>query len=110
MSYDISMWIDTGGPEPAYVCEIGNYTSNVSGMWWKALGYGLGDINGKTGAEVKDDIIRAIDNIQNPETRHEYRGMNPENGWGDVAGAQKYLQEVLKGCEMHPKATFRVSR
>ena len=108
MSYDISMYIDTGGHEPAFVCEIGNYTSNVAGMWYQALGYSLRDIHGKTGLEIRSDIVRAIDNIQNPDTRHEYRAMNPENGWGTVKGAQEYLQKILEACDKHPKATFSV--
>jgi hypothetical protein len=36
MSYDTYIEVDTGGPEPMSEW-IGNYTSNVSGMWSKSL-------------------------------------------------------------------------
>lgn len=110
MSYDTWMTIDTGGPEPVIVEEIGNMTSNVSPMWTKALGFPLADMESWTGKEVLPHVERALANISNPETRHEYEAMNPENGWGDVAGAAKYLTKIRDACKMHPKATFRIWR
>ena len=106
MSYDIYM----NRVVQTCVFEVGNMTSNVSGMWRKALGFGIHEIEGKTGAEVRPDIERAIKNITDPDTRHEYEAMNPKNGWGDVNSAEEYLRQVLEGCIEEPEAKFEVSR
>lgn len=109
MSYDIYMQVDTGGEYPATVCDVGNYTSNVCGMWQKALGMRLQDIRDKTGLECIPILENGVSNIMNPETRDEYIEMNPKNGWGDYAGACRYLQSVLDACREHPKAIVYVS-
>jgi len=110
MSYDCYMTIDTGGEWPADVCDIGNMTSNVSGMWAKALGFPLADMEGWTGDVVGKHVHRAIAAIADPETRHEYEAMNPSNGWGSVGAAEKYLHSILDACRKHPKAKLRISR
>ena len=110
MSYDCYMEIDTGGKHRATVCDIGNMTSNVSGMWAKALGFPLAEMEGWTGEKVGTHVRRACAAIANPDTRHEYEAMNPSNGWGSVQSAENYLHAILKGCNLHPKATLRISR
>lgn len=110
MSYDIWLDIDTGGPEPATVCEVGNYTSNVSDMWARALGYRLGDLHDRQCAECIDDLKRAVDHILDPANRADYEAMNPSNGWGSHEGAADYLVQLLNACRCHPKATVKISR
>lgn len=46
MSHDVDLYADLGGPELSFVEEVGNYTSNVSGMWQRALGRSLSAFNG----------------------------------------------------------------
>lgn len=108
MSYDAYLKIDTGGDEPATVCDIGNYTSNVSGMWRKALGKPLGEYDGVLAGDMIPDLERAVnDMIQNPQV---YLPMNPDNGWGNYGGAKQYLEDILAACREHPKAFFHLSR
>lgn len=110
MSYDCYMQIDTGGEWPACVREIGNMTSNVSGMWTKALGFPLADMEGWTGERATNPLVQAIAAIGDPKTRQEYEALAPSNGWGSVESAEKYLRAILKGCREHPKAHLYISR
>lgn len=108
MSYDLYLQIDTGGEDPATVRDIGNYTSNVSGIWAEALGYPLADLHGRTAAEAIDDLRQAVQRMaSDPE---KYRAMQPPNGWGNYEGARDYLSDLLEGCLAHPKSTIYVSR
>ena len=111
MSYDISLYvqINTGGPTPVDYCvdDIGNYTSNVAGMWTQALGRRLADYDGKTARAASADLRRAVDDMAaNPAT---YEAMNPPNGWGDYHGALDYLRCLRDACLANPKATIRIS-
>lgn len=111
MSYDISLYmqVDIGGPEPIDYCaaSIGNYTSNVSGMWTDALGYRLADLKGRTAGDCIDDLRRAVADM---EARPDhYRAMNPPNGWGDYEGALDYLRQLHDACCAHPKAEIYIS-
>lgn len=124
MSYDTSMVIDTGGPEPAEVAEIGNMTSNVCGMWWLAIEgrpwtdadwgtwdtTGLAGCHGKTGAELIPVLEQAVSHIKHPDHAATYRAMTPENGWGSHFRAAEYLERILAACREHPKATLWISR
>jgi hypothetical protein len=108
MSYDIWLEIDTGGPEPATVAEVGNYTSNVSGMWADALGRSLGDYHGAPCSEAAGSLLRGVERMK-ADPAH-YEAMNPENGWGDYEGALKYLEQLYEACTRHPKATIAIWR
>lgn len=107
MSYDGWLYIDTGGPEPAIVAELGNYTSNVAPMWGLALekageNIRLSDTEGRTAADVLPLLRRAVAHMEDfPEV---YTPMNPSNGWGDYEGALNYLRGVVEQCVKHPKA------
>lgn len=123
MSYDTYMTIDTGGTEPAEVEEIGNYTSNVAWMWHRSIsaakgadltGYAdrgapvaLYDLAGQTGEELLPVLDRALAYMQ--ENRASFTENEPENGWGDFAGAVQYLQDIREACARHPKAQLHVS-
>lgn len=107
MSYDIYLQIDTGAEYPATVYEVGNYTSNVSRMWTKALGHPLYELNDRNAGESVAALDDAISWMQaNPD---EFRAMEPANGWGDYAGALKYLRRLREGCAQHPKTVIYVS-
>lgn len=114
MSHDAWMEIDTGGPEPALVADIGNYTRNVSPMWRKAMTFVTGgletsiqDTDGMTGADalpvLKDALMHML---RNPA---EYEAMNPENRWGNYEGATEFLLKCVQACEAHPQAVIRWS-
>jgi hypothetical protein len=113
MSHDAWMEIDTGGPEPARVAEIGNYTRNVSPMWRKAMTHAAGremwidDTDGMTGEEAAPLFTTALGHmIRHPS---EYEPLNPDNGWGSYEGAKEFMVRCAEACIRHPKATMRWS-
>lgn len=110
MSYDIDLVIDTGAEEPATVCEVGNMTSNVSPMWGKALGHNLSDLDGRVAGGCVAALARAVSHMQDPANKAAYEAMNPLNGWGDRVGATRYLEDLLRACQKHPKATISICR
>ncbi len=107
MSYDIWLTILTEENERITISDIGNYTSNVSNMWCKALGHPLKRLNQKKASDVIDVLIKAISDM-NKEPK-EYKTMNPKNGWGDYQGAKDYLETLFKECQKHPKAIIEMS-
>lgn len=107
MSHDIWLTIDTGADEPATVADVGNYTSNVSGMWAKALGERLKHFDGRNAGESVAALEAGVNAMRsNPA---EYEAMNPANGWGCYEGALTYLDDLRSACARHPKTTIRVS-
>lgn len=111
MSYDIYLTIDTGGPEPATVHEVGNMTSNVSGMWRLALdGISLAELHGQECGECIPLLVRAVEHMRDPANTATYEAMNPANGWGNHESATRYLNNLLNACRAHPKATIDISR
>lgn len=105
MSYDVSLVINTG-KQMHEVVEVGNYTYNVGPMFYKALGVGLGDLEGVVASEAIPRLRAAVaDMVDNPVP---YEAMNPSNGWGDYAGALRYLRKLLECCEENPLCTIHV--
>ena len=109
MSYDAWIEMDCGGPEKLTVADIGNMTSNVSGMWSDALGFSLSELEGKTAGEVIKPLRSAIAKLSDPANKEKYSAMEPKNGWGDLAGACDYLRGILEACEEAPLGTLRIS-
>ena len=107
MSHDLYLEIDTGGEYPTVVADVGNYTSNVSGMWAKALGERLREFHGRNAGESVPQLDRGIADMQ--ANRLDYEAMNPPNGWGSYGGALDYLRTLRDCCARHPKTTIRVS-
>ncbi|MFB9485547.1 hypothetical protein ACFFSH_40265 [Streptomyces filamentosus] len=111
MSYDISLYlqVDTGDPEPIDYCaaEIGNYTTNVAGMWHDALGHRLADLHGRRAGDCSDALTRAVHDMQ--QRPDHYQAMNPRNGWGDYEGALDYLARLRIACLAHPAAEIHIS-
>lgn len=114
MSYDGYLEIDTGGPEPAVVAEIGNCTSNVRPMWSKALTAAAGadshlhETHGRTAGDVLPLLRAAVVHMEDHPA--EYRELNPANGYGHYEGALNYLRRTAQLCAAHPKATLSWSR
>lgn len=110
MSYDVYLMIDTGAPEDEWptAIEIGNYTSNVSGMWRKALGgISLREFHHVNAAEAAPKLAAAVTEMEaDPDA---YREMEPSNGWGDYEGALAYLRRLAEACAKHPKCKIEVS-
>lgn len=101
--------IDTGGPEPARVDELGDYTSNASRMWTTALRAAgedirLSDTDGRIAAEVLPLLRAAVSHMESHENL--YPSMNPPWDWAGYASALIYLRGVVTSCEAHPKATL----
>ena len=107
VSYDISLEIDTGGPEPAQVGGDWGYTSNCGPMWREA-GANLAEFHGKTARECAPTLSAAIQRMRaEPET---FIAMNPQNGWGSYESLVPALDDLLDLFQRHPLATVRVSR
>jgi hypothetical protein len=106
VSWDIYLDIDTGGPKPAQVCEVGNMTWNVDPMYVRAMGISLSELDGRIAGDVMAHLRTGLTNMEDcPDI---YKEMNPPNGWGDYHSALKYLQEITHACAQHPRATIRV--
>lgn len=105
MSYDIYVAVETGAGE--WMEEyVGNYTYNVGPMFKKALGIRLAELHDVPCLEAIHMLRTAIADMEdNPE---EYKEMDPPNGWGDYAGAVKYLNDIKQACARHPKAVVKV--
>lgn len=107
MSYDVYFVIETGSGHEVDVDER-NYTSNVSGMWSKALATTtVRGLDGAPASEAAGVLAAAVERMRaNPD---DYRPMNPENGWGDYEGALAFLEWMAETAREHPATTIRVS-
>ncbi len=106
MSYDIHLEIDTGGPDPGQVCDVGNHTWNCSPMFVKAIGESLTDLDGRVAGEVAEQLCLGVKAMLDDPGG--YEALNPPNGWGSYDSALAYLQNLALACRRHPKATIRV--
>lgn len=109
MSYDVHLEIDTGGTSKAIIEDCGNYTYNVSPMFYKAMPEGLTGLRGKTGLAAIPILANGISEMTHPDKVAEYEKMNPKNGWGDRASAVAFLQGILESCRRHPKAMLEIT-
>lgn len=104
MSYSVWLEIDTGGEEPAYVCESINHTSNTVRMWDTGLGFRFRELKGMTGMEAIPHLERAVAYLVDENNRSALLEMQPANGWGTLETATEFLRELLAMCRSHPKA------
>lgn len=109
MSYDIWLSIDTGGSEMIEVASVGNCTCNVSPMWTLALGHPIRELEGKLAADCIPALTAAVTHMADPVNTEAYEALNPPNGWGDHAGATRYLKILRDLCIRHPKCTIEMS-
>lgn len=109
--------------------RIGNYTSNVSGMWTRCLsavrdGWALAwptgikrpplaatvrlaDLHGLRSGDVADLLRRAVE--WGTTNLDDLRADNPPNGWGNAEGAVTYLWDIQRLCEQND-GIVRISR
>ena len=112
MSYDVYFTAEVGGdPDERPDFDNRNYTSNVSRMWYEALGgITLGDLI-ETTPVAKDLEPRIREGIAcMAEAPEHFRTMEPSNGWGDYEGAVEYLRWIADRCRAWPLARVEVSR
>lgn len=125
MSYDTSIMIDSGGEYLAELEDVGNYTGNVSTMYYKAMpglypggskynGHGEPDpcsglpgISGLACGEAIGILDSGIKYMEDHAT--ELRELNPSNGWGDYEGALGYLRDIRAAVVRHPKGVIGVN-
>lgn len=107
MSWDTYLVIDTGGEELAEVADLGNYTYNVSPMYYDVFGtLGFRSIDKMLAKDATPILEKAIGKLESNPSK--YRAMEPENKWGNYDGAVQYLKDILHGCRKHPKATINI--
>lgn len=85
---------------------IGNYTTNVTGMYAAVQAGGLNAIKDKScpdAAKVLECMIGGM-----VKRRDELVAMNPQNGWGDYDGALRFLRKILDSCNENPTGTIYV--
>ncbi len=105
-----------------------NMTSNVSGIWCRALckvlnidfdaptsderwRKGLGGffpLEGMPGDEAAKACMAA--SIELTDNAEAYRHLQPDNGWGTVESARDFLRKIGEAWIEMPKAEIRVSR
>jgi hypothetical protein len=110
VSYDVTLSVDTGGKEPAYLTDVldENYTYNVSPMFYDALGEGgLNGLHGMDAGEAAKKVQIAIALMTRDQAK--YEAMNPSNGWGDYHGALRFLRAIGTACTENPKARVVIS-
>ena len=108
MSYDISIMIDTGTGTLHEIEEVGNYTSNLAGMWCDALGHSLGDLHDAPCVEAAPVLASALAKMRDPNNRERYKAMEPSNGWGNVDSAIEYVQNAYAACLRHPRGRLYI--
>lgn len=107
MSYDISLEIDTGGPNPASVGREFNMTSNVAPMW-RLAGADLAEFEGQYAGNVLHLLDKAIEDMA--ASPGKYTPLNPLNGWGSYDTCLEFLQELRAEFANHPQARVKVWR
>lgn len=99
-----------------------NMTSNVSGIWEKALlrvtgikpdeilTRSWGGFSPLTALKTNEERTLALraaasDIRRNPE---EYKSLEPSNGWGSAEGAATFMDELARAWEENPDADLEV--
>lgn len=106
MSYDGGIQMpDPDSGELTYLVSFDNYTSNVSPMWRAAMHAVTGeemrlqDTAGWTAERAYPVLVQAAQWMR--EHAAQLEAMNPANGWGDYAGALRYMEHVAEHCRMN---------
>ena len=84
-----------------------NITHNLTPMWDRAGVYdALYNSSGKKAKQIIKVLKKGLQQMTDyPE---EYRGLNPENGWGDYDVAVLFLADICVACETHPESSIRI--
>lgn len=110
MSYDVWATVEPAPNRFYTYMDLGNCTSNVSPMWRAVCPQldGLVGIHGKKGSEISRDLSIGLHLMY--DRRRKLEELNPENGWGNFAGAFRYYARITRAAREHPDATFWVDR
>jgi hypothetical protein len=108
MSYDVWLEVRTG-PNRDATMTAGwwNYTSNGAPMW-RAAGCDLAEFHGRPAFDLAPVAAAAAAEIAAHPSK--YRDLEPDNGWGSMAGVIEYLGDIAEACALHQFAVVRVSR
>lgn len=113
MSYDVSLYMDTGNGSTIEM-EIGNYTYNCSMMLVVAIektkgdkGLSLSGMSGWDATKVADYLGETLDYMR--KNVPEMEKMNPNNGWGDFETWCEYLDKIRLACIKHPLTKLSVT-
>ena len=107
MSYDVSIYVETGESEDASVCVFDrNQTSNVARMW-RAAGVDLSEWKDRPVGEVVEPLSEAVAAMKADPDK--YRAMNPPNGWGSYETCLAFLESILTACRVHDRGVLWVS-
>lgn len=107
MSYDVSLVIDAGAEYPTQITDCGNYTYNVSPMYYDVLEGGLKSLDGMVASVAAICLEGAIAKLE--ASPDKYKAMNPANKWGDYEGAIKFLRRIRNNCLKYPKTIVSIS-
>ena len=113
MSYDVTLTMPDEHDCDCVYCIYesptvydANYTSNVAGMWTKALGCSLRDLHGEKARDIAPKLEQAVAAFHaDPEV---YKAMEPANGWGKAYGAFAFLEDLRDACLRDPETIFEV--
>jgi hypothetical protein len=106
MSYDVTLQVWSGPGAVAWVFD-GNYTSNCARMW-RAAGCDLAEFDGRPATELGPVAAAAAADIASHPSK--YRDLEPDNGWGSMAGVIEFLGDIAEACATHQFAVVRVHR
>ncbi len=106
MSYNVSLISACGG----FREDIGDTTWNVCGLFYWALETeeGIRGLKGMDALSVVIAVGGALEKIKAapPGSLDKFE---PSNGWGSVAGATEFLDNIRSACLEHPTATLDVT-
>jgi hypothetical protein len=108
MSYDISL-----NEVPCPCCKRGerlgcmNMTSNVSGMWAKALGKNLVELDETKAGSSIELLEKGIQDMT--DHRSDYVSMSPKNGWGSIDSARETLVWMLILAKEYPESIININ-
>lgn len=107
MSYDVWLAVDAGGDKllPLNILDA-NYTWNVAPMFMKAIGETPNAWDGKPATVVAERCTRILAAFDASPAA--YEALNPSNGWGSLAGARAFIQNIKDACNEAPKAVVQV--
>lgn len=99
MSVDLSYYARTeSGNEYRMEGDL-NITSNLSGMFYEALGFWLNDLSGKKGSEVAALVEIGISRMVADPNR--FKPFEAKNGWGKYEDGLRFLNELLHQSKMY---------
>lgn len=105
MSYDVTLYADTGG-KPVEVWWR-NHTSNTAKMW-TAAGCDIAHFHGQPAWKLGVYARRALAELQNDPER--FRQYEPGNGWGTVESVTDFLLGIAEAADAYPKTEVDVFR